>query len=120
MVGVLSPDAGRTPVRGTGVAKARPQPPVRDRETIPLKVAACVRKHLPRKDLSHQWRDILAFFASGTARMPRVNNRYNDTTRSPAITCATFIRCASYGASHEGCLQTTHHAAEECVRDLTA
>src|SRR5512147_1313788 len=69
---------------------------------IPLKVAACVRKHLPRKDLSHQWRDILAFFASGTARMPRVNNRYNDTTHSPAITCATFIRCASYGASHEG------------------
>jgi hypothetical protein len=72
---------------------------------IPLKVATCVRKYLLGNDLSHQWRDILAFFASGMARMPRLNNRYNDRSHSPPSTCVTFIHCASYGASHEGWLQ---------------
>jgi pimeloyl-ACP methyl ester carboxylesterase len=71
-------------------------------EAIPLKVVTCVRKYLLGNDLSHQWHDILVFFASGMARMPRLNNRYNDRSHSPPSTCVTFIHCASYGASHEG------------------
>src|SRR5512147_1317816 len=69
--------------------------------SIPLEVATCVRKYFLGNDLSHQWRDILAFFASGMARMPRLTNRYNDRSHSPPSACVTFIHCASYGASHE-------------------
>src|SRR5512147_1507851 len=71
------------------------------RTPIPLEVATCVRKYFLGNDLSHQWRDILAFFASGMARMPRLTNRYNDRSHSPPSACVTFIHCASYGASHE-------------------
>src|SRR5512147_1804474 len=73
------------------------------RTPIPLEVATCVRKYFLGNDLSHQWRDILAFFASGMARMPRLTNRYNDRSHSPPSACVTFIHCASYGASHEVC-----------------
>jgi len=71
-------------------------------EAIPLEVATCVRKYLLSKNLSHQWCNILAFFASRMASMPRLNNLSNGISHLAPITCVESIHCASYGASHEG------------------
>lgn len=44
------------------------------RLAIPLKVAACIRKHRHCNDLSHQWRYILEKNPSERARLSQLSN----------------------------------------------